>query len=56
MRPKKIHLHELLYTEIVKSGTIRFASGHCSVQVIKKILERLDNVVFTYRTVHCHAR
>ena len=27
MRPKKRFLHELLYTEILKSGTNRLASG-----------------------------
>ena len=28
MRPKKIELHELPCTEIVKSGTIGLTSGH----------------------------
>ena len=31
MRPKKRELHELLYLEIVKSGTFRLASVRCEL-------------------------
>ena len=42
MRPKKRELHELPYTEMVKSGTIRFALDVNKYLIISELPKTLD--------------